>query len=53
MKVKTDLSAIKALAQAFLMMNIEATSHSPIIVTHPFTDTGYVVWQKINFRKTF
>ncbi|GFI56556.1 hypothetical protein IMSAG013_01619 [Clostridiales bacterium] len=43
MKVKTDLSAIKALAQAFLMMNIEATPHSPIIVTHPFTDTGYVV----------
>lgn len=42
MKTYTDLMSIKALAQHFLMMDIKATPHSPVIVSHPFTDTGYV-----------
>lgn len=42
MKAQTDLSGIKNLAKTFLMLDIETTPLSPIIVTHPFTDSGIV-----------
>ena len=30
------------MAQTFLMMDIKTTTHSSLIVTHPFTDSGFV-----------
>ena len=42
MKKKTDLAAVKQLANAFLMMEPEETEFSPMIVKHPFTDSGIV-----------
>ena len=42
MKKTTDLAAIKQLAHAFLMMEPEETEFSPMIVKHPFTDSGIV-----------
>ena len=45
MKVKTDLLSIKGLAQTFLMTDIKTTPFSPVIVTHPFTDTGFIYFK--------
>lgn len=42
MKKMTDLTAVKQLAHAFLMMEPVETEFSPIIVKHPFTDSGIV-----------
>ena len=42
MKKKTDLAATKQLANAFLMIEPVATEFSPMIVKHPFTDSGIV-----------
>ncbi|MCM1364513.1 MAG: hypothetical protein NC215_05995 [Ruminococcus sp.] len=42
MKKQTDMLCIKELARTFLTLDIETTPHSPIIVKHPFTDTGFV-----------
>lgn len=52
MKARTNLSSIKALAQHFLMMDIKTTPHSPVIVSHPFTDTGYVGFLGDRFPQT-
>ena len=49
MKANTDLSSVKALAQTFLMMDVKTTTHSPIIVSHPFTDSGFVGLTGENF----
>ena len=49
MKAKTDLPSIKNLAKTFLMTDIKMTPHSPIIITHPFTDTGFVYFK--GYRK--
>ena len=37
---KTDLRQVKKVAQAFLMLEPELTAYSPIVVKHPFTDSG-------------
>lgn len=39
---ETNLPAIKALARSLLMLDIQSTKFSPIIVKHPFTDSGIV-----------
>lgn len=49
MKAETDLPSIKELAQTFLKTDIKTTSFSPVIVTHPFTDTGFVYFK--GYRK--
>lgn len=42
MKGKTDLAALKSLAEAMLYMDVECGKLSPLVVKHPFTDTGFV-----------
>lgn len=41
MRRETDLAKIKALAHIFLEMDIEPTDHAPIVVSHPFTNSGF------------
>lgn len=40
MKEQTDLRAVKALAHAMLELDIQLTKLSPLVVKHPFTDSG-------------
>lgn len=40
MRKETDLRQVKATARALLMLDIGETDFSPIIVKHPFTDSG-------------
>lgn len=42
MKKKTDLPKVRATARALLLTNIHETEFSPVIVSHPFTDSGFV-----------
>lgn len=37
---ETNLPRLKSLAHSFLTLDIEPTKMSPIVVKHPFTDTG-------------
>ncbi len=38
---KTDLAKVKATAKALLHMEIQETQFSPVVVSHPFTDSGF------------
>lgn len=40
MRKETDMKGLKNLARTFLMLDIQPTKFSPMIVKHPFTDTG-------------
>ena len=40
MRKETDLSGIKALGHAMLNTDIRLTAHSPMVVSHPFTNSG-------------
>lgn len=40
MKENTNLEAVKFLAHALLQFDIEQTTYAPIVVKHPFTDSG-------------
>ena len=42
MKEKTDLNSIRATALALLMTDYHTTEMSPLIIQHPFTNTGFV-----------
>ena len=42
MRRETDLAAVKSLARALLMLEPEETEFSPMVVKHPFTDSGIV-----------
>ena len=37
---ETDLTALKSLAHTFLYLEIQPTKMSPLVVKHPFTDSG-------------
>lgn len=39
---ETNLPAAKSLARSLLMLDIRPTEFSPIVVKHPFTDSGIV-----------
>lgn len=39
---ETNLPAVKSLARSLLMLDIRPTEFSPIVVKHPFTDSGIV-----------
>lgn len=39
---ETDLPGLKSLAHTLLMLDIQLTKMSPIVVKHPFTDSGIV-----------
>lgn len=39
---ETDLSRLKSLAHSLLMLDIQPTKMSPIVVKHPFTDSALV-----------
>lgn len=41
----TDLAKVKGMAKTFLMLEPQETKFSPIIVKHPFTDSGIVYFQ--------
>lgn len=45
MKTATDLREIKKLARMFVMLDIQNTKYSPLIVKHPFTDSGMVAYR--------
>ena len=40
MPAKTDLNAIKQIAKTLVYLDFKLTKFSPIVVQHPFTDTG-------------
>lgn len=40
--MKTDLSKVKVTARTLLLTDIHETEFSPVIVSHPFTDSGFV-----------
>lgn len=40
MREQTDLHKIKELAHSLLHLDIKLTKHSPLVVKHPFTDSG-------------
>lgn len=40
--VKTDLKSLKAFSHALLELDIQLTKMSPLVVKHPFTDSGIV-----------
>lgn len=46
MKKETNLNQVKDLAKNFLMLDIAETKMSPLIVKHPFTDTGVIAFRK-------
>ena len=48
MRRETNLVAIKSLAKALLMREPEETAFSPMVVKHPFTDSGIVGIRKEN-----
>lgn len=48
MPVKTDLDAIKHIAKSMVYMDIQPTRFSPIVVHHPFTDTGITAVKRNN-----
>lgn len=42
MNKKTDLSGVKEIANTFLMLDPQKTKFSPMVIKHPFTDSGIV-----------
>lgn len=42
MEKETDLPAVKQLAISMLYLDIATTEFSPVVVKHPFTDSGFV-----------
>lgn len=42
MRKQTNMQEVKALARSFLMFDPEPTELSPLVVKHPFTDSGIV-----------
>lgn len=45
MKKITDLNSVKAMARMFVMLEVHQTKYSPIVVKHPFTDSGIVAYR--------
>ena len=45
MKTVTDLGEIKKLARMFVHLDIQSTEYSPLIVKHPFTDSGMIAYR--------
>lgn len=45
---ETNLSKVKALARMLVYMDIQYTEYSPLIVKHPFTDSGMVAYRTEN-----
>lgn len=43
---ETDLKSLKALSHALLERDIQPTKMSPLVVKHPFTDSGIVGLRK-------
>lgn len=48
MKKQTDLNNIKAIAKRLLFTEVHLTDYSPMIVQHPFTNTGIVMIRGTN-----
>lgn len=46
MKRKTDMQALKQLAKTFLLFDPVDTDYAPIVIKHPFTDSGIVALPK-------
>lgn len=46
MRKETDLRQVKATARALLMVDIGKTEFSPMVVKHPFTDSGIAAIRK-------
>jgi predicted aconitase len=42
MRKQTDLAKVKQIARSLLFTDIHETEFSPVIVSHPFTDSGFV-----------
>lgn len=50
MRTESDLTALKNLAKALLHLDIQPTEYAPIIVKHPFTDSGIVGYRTVDGR---
>ena len=44
MRKQTDLAKVKQTARSLLFTDIHETEFSPVIVSHPFTDSGFVAY---------
>ena len=40
---ETNLDGVKAMARTLLYTDINKTAYSPIVVQHPFTNTGFTM----------
>lgn len=38
---ETDLPRVKSVARTFLNLDIQPTDHAPVVVSHPFTNSGF------------
>ncbi len=48
MRTETDLNEIKSLARMLVMLDVQDTEYTPLIVKHPFTDSGIVAYRTEN-----
>ena len=48
MRKQTDLAKVKQTARSLLFTDIHETEFSPVIVSHPFTDSGFVAYPNAN-----
>ena len=48
MRKQTDLAKVKQTARSLLFTDIHETEFSPVIVSHPFTDSGFVASPNAN-----
>ena len=46
MKEKTDLASVKSVAVSLITTDHHNTKTSPVVIQHPFTNTGFVQAEK-------
>lgn len=45
MPLKTDMHAIKKIAKMLIYLDFKLTEFSPVVISHPFTDSSFVAFQ--------
>lgn len=46
MQEQTNMEKVKDIAKMFLYMDVGKTKHSPIVIKHPFADSGITMVRK-------
>ena len=53
MREKTDLEKVKSVARMLLLTPVHKTPYSPVVVQHPFTNSGVMAVNKDGNYATF